>query len=299
MSTERLFDERTLRKLEQLMWVADKVRAGAIKGERRSAKRGTSIEFADYRNYARGDDPRRVDWNIYARLGRLMVKLREDEEDLAAYVLLDASASMDWPREDARAWHKFLYARRLAAGLAYIALSGGDQVTVAALREDGMPQWGPARGRGRLLELLGWLERLHTRGALNLNAALEAFARRTVRPGVCVLISDLMSAEGVEAGLRALQGRGHQVALVHVLSPDEVAPQLAGDLRLVDVETGVPHDVTVDAEALARYTERLAAWQAAIRALCVRRGVRYVALETRTPWEQVILAELRRVGVVR
>ena len=299
MSDERLFDERTLRKLERLLLVADRVRAGAIKGQRRSAKRGTSIEFADYRNYTRGDDPRRVDWNIYARLGRLTVKLREDEEDLAAYVLVDASASMDWPRSGERAWHKFLYARRLAAGLAYVALSGGDQVTVAALREDGLPQWGPARGRGRLLELLGWLERLHTRGPLNLNAALEAFARRTVRPGVCVLVSDLFAPAGIEAGLRALQGRGHQVALLHVLSPDEVAPELGGDLRLVDVESGAAHDVTVDAEALARYTERLAAWQAAIRALCVRRGVRYVPVETRTSWEQVILAELRRVGVVR
>ncbi len=298
MSDERLFDERTLRKLERLILVADKVRAGAIKGQRRSAKRGASIEFADYRNYTRGDDPRRVDWNIYARLGRLMIKLREDEEDLAAYVLVDASASMDWPRNSERAWHKFLYARRLAAGLAYVALSGGDQVTVAALREDGLPQWGPARGRGRLLELLGWLERLHTRGPLSLNAALEAFARRTVRPGVCVLVSDLFAPEGIEAGLRALQGRGHQVALLHVLSSDEVAPELGGDLRLVDVENGAAHDVTVDAEALARYTERLAAWQAAIRALCVRRGVRYVAVETRTPWEQLILAELRRVGVV-
>ncbi len=299
MSDERLFDERTLRKLEQVILVADKVRAGAIKGERRSAKRGTSIEFADYRNYTRGDDPRRVDWNIYARLGRLAVKLREDEEDLAAYVLLDGSASMDWPRSGERAYHKFLYARRVAAGLAYIALSGGDQVTVSALREDGLQRWGPARGRGRLLELLGWLERLHTRGALKLNAALEHFARRTVRPGVCVLISDLFTPEGIEGGLRALQARGHQVALLHLLSPDEVAPSLGGDLRLVDVETGASQDVTVDAETLARYAERLAAWQAAIRALCVRRGVRYVAVETRTPWEQVLLAELRRVGVVR
>ena len=298
MSDERLFDERTLRKLEQLTLVADRVRAGAVKGERRSTKRGTSIEFADYRNYTRGDDPRRVDWNIYARLGRLMIKLREDEEDLAAYVLVDASASMDWPRSGERAWHKFLYARRVAAGLATVALSGGDQVTVAALREDAMPQWGPARGRGRLLELLGWLGALHTRGPLDLNAALSAFARRTVRAGVCVLISDLFTPQGIEAGLRALQGRGHQVALVHVLAPDEVAPQLAGDLRLVDVETGAPHDVTVDAEALARYAERLSAWQAAIRALCVRRGVRYVSVETRTPWEQLILAELRRAGVV-
>ena len=140
-------------------------------------------------------------------------------------------------------------------------------------------------------------ERLFDEHTLRKLEQLTLVADR-VRAGVCVLISDLFTPQGIEAGLRALQGRGHQVALVHVLAPDEVAPQLAGDLRLVDVETGAPHDVTVDAEALARYAERLSAWQAAIRALCVRRGVRYVPVETRTPWEQLILAELRRAGVV-
>ena len=109
---ERIFDEKTLRKLERLTIIANQVRAGAIKGERRSTKRGTSIEFADYRNYVRGDDLRRVDWNIYARLGRAFVKLVEDEEDLAVHLIVDSSASMDWPRGGERDRQKFLYAQR-------------------------------------------------------------------------------------------------------------------------------------------------------------------------------------------
>src|SRR5512145_3159558 len=109
---DRIFDEKTLRKLDRLTLVANKVRAGAIKGERRSSKRGTSIEFADYRNYVRGDDLRRVDWNIYARLQKPFIKLLEDEEDLAVYLLLDSSTSMDWPRSGDHNLHKFLYARR-------------------------------------------------------------------------------------------------------------------------------------------------------------------------------------------
>src|SRR3990170_2287704 len=124
---ERIFDEKTLRKLDRLMLVANKIRAGAIKGERRSTRRGTSIEFADYRNYVRGDDLRRVDWNIYARLQRPFIKLLEDEEDLAVYLVLDASASMDWPRAGGRTLHKFVYAQRVLAGLAYIALGSGDR----------------------------------------------------------------------------------------------------------------------------------------------------------------------------
>ncbi len=180
---ERIFDEKTLRKLERLTLIANKIRSGAIKGERRSTRRGTSIEFADYRNYVRGDDLRRVDWNIYARLQRPFIKLLEDEEDLAVHLLLDASASMDWPRTGDRDLHKFLYAQRVLAGLAYIALGGGDQVTITVLRGDGVQRWGPLRGRGHTLNLLLWLEKAYTRGQVNLNQALGDYARRTARAG--------------------------------------------------------------------------------------------------------------------
>src|SRR5215211_3838940 len=122
MPDQPLFDEKTRRKLEQLMLAASRVRSGAIKGERRSTKRGTSIEFADYRDYARGDDRRRLDWKIYARLGRPLTKLYEDEEDLAVHLILDTSASMNWPREGNAEFNKFDYGRRLLAGLGYTSL---------------------------------------------------------------------------------------------------------------------------------------------------------------------------------
>lgn len=299
MADKTLFDEQTLRKLERLTIFASRVRAGAIKGERRSTKRGTSIEFADYRPYVRGDDLRRVDWNIYARLQRPFVKLHEDEEDLAVHLILDASASMDWPRTGERDLHKFLYARRLVAGLAYIALGGGDQVTMAAARGDGTTIWGPLRGRGRVLDALGWLEACHTRGAVRLNEALTGYARRMARAGVCIVVSDLLSAEGCEEGLRALQSRGHELALIQVLSPDEVDPVLAGDLKLIDLETGMAQEVTVDEGMKRLYVQRLQAWQAEIGALCARRGIHFVPVVTSTPWEQVILAELRQARVVQ
>jgi uncharacterized protein (DUF58 family) len=295
---ERIFDEKTLRKLEQLTLMANKIRSGAIKGERRSSKRGTSIEFADYRNYVRGDDLRRIDWNVYARLQRPFIKLLEDEEDLAVHLLLDASASMDWPRSGDRNLHKYLFARRVLAGLAYIALTTGDQVTVTAARQDRQVRWGPFRGRGHTLSLLTWLEDQHTRGPVDINQAMQDYAIRTARAGLCIVLTDLMSPTGYADGLRALQGRGHEVTLIHVLSPDEVAPEITGDLQLVDVETGVPQDVTVDAEMRALYMERVEAWQADINAYCTRRGIHYVAVQTNTPWEQLILSELRRLQVV-
>lgn len=296
---ERIFDEKTLRKLDRLTLIANKVRAGAIKGERRSSKRGTSIEFADYRNYVRGDDLRRVDWNIFARLERPFIKLLEDEEDLAVHLLLDASASMDWPRAGERDWHKFLYARRVLAGLAYIALSGGDRVTITALRGDGVQRWGPLRGRGHTLNLLVWLEKIYTRGQVNLNQALEDYAKRTVRAGVCIVVTDMLAPDGFEDGLRALQGRGHEVTAIQVLAPDEVDPELTGDLKLIDVETGIPQDVTVDETMKRLYIERLQAWQSDISAYCTRRGIHYIATQTNMPWEQLILSELRQARVVQ
>ncbi len=294
----RIFDERTLRKLERLSLAANKVRAGAIKGERRSTRRGTSIEFADYRNYVRGDDLRRVDWNILARLDRPFIKLLEDEEDLAVHLLLDASASMDWPRASERDPHKFTYARRVVAGLGHIGLSGGDQVTVTVLHGDGVSTWGPLRGRAQTLKLLLWLEKQSTGGAVNLDAALEAVARRSARAGLAVVVSDWFS-QGYEDGLRALQGRGHEVTAIQVLAPDEIDPPLAGDLKLVDVETGMPQEVTVDAAMKDLYRQRLEAWQGAIHAYCARRGIRFVTVSTGTPWEQLLLSELRQARVVQ
>jgi uncharacterized protein (DUF58 family) len=294
---DRLFDEKTLRKLERLTLVANRVRAGVMKGERRSTKRGTSIEFADYRNYTRGDDLRRVDWNVFARLERPFIKLLEEEEDLAVHLLLDVSESMNWPHEE-NEHNKFRFSQRVLAGLAYMSLGSGDQLTVTALGERSLI-WGPYRGRGYTLSLLDFVGGLTTGGTTDLNGALKAYTLRGARPGLCLLISDLMSPTGYQDGLAALQGRGYEVGLIHVLSHDEVEPQLAGDLQLIDVETGIGQDVSVDSAMHDLYIRRLLAWRDEIGSYCLRRGIHYATVETGTPWEELILFELRRLGVVR
>jgi uncharacterized protein (DUF58 family) len=303
----RLFDEKTLRKLEQLSLVAHKVRAGALKGERRSTKRGTSIEFADYRDYVQGDDLRRLDWNIYARLDRPFIKLLEEEEDLTVHILVDASQSMDWPPDDPLDLspvdvHKFRYAQRLAGALCHIGLSTGDRVTVALLGGDRViGRWGPHRGRGQTLRLLGWLEDQQPveEGVTDLNAALRDYALRGGRPGLLLVISDLFSPLGYIDGLSAVQGRGYEAGIIHLLAPDEIEPELAGDLRLVDSESGQGQDVTLDGATRGLYARRLREWRDEIAATCLSRMAHYVAVETGTPWENVILYALRRAGVVR
>ncbi len=312
--------ETLLRKLDQLSLVARRVRAGQTAGERRSTKRGASVEFADYRDYTPGDDLRRVDWNIYARLERPFVKLFEEQEDLAVHLLLDGSGSMDWgegaegegDREtggQGKRENKWLYARRLAATLGYIALTSGDRLTVANLQSPGEKpgfsqkpgfwQFGSVRGRGHTLRLFDWLDGLKAAGTTDLNTTLRSYAIAAGRPGLVILISDLFSPSGYVEGLTALAARGHELALLHTLSPDEVEPPLGGDLRLLDVETGASQEVTIDGNTRARYRRRLTTWRAEIKAACRARDVYYVPVVTDTPFDRVVLYDLRRAGLVR
>ena len=291
------FDEATLRKLEQLTLVADQVRVGALKGDRRSRKRGSSIEFADYRNYTRGDDLRRLDWNVYARLERPFIKLLEEEEDLAVHLLIDASASMDWPDDDSL--NKLAYALRLGAALAHVGLATGDLVSVVLLGRRGARSWGPFRGRGNTLNLLHFLETAVGEGITDLNLSLRDYALRARRPGLLFLLSDLLTPDGVKPGLSALQARGYEVGLLHLLSPDELDPPLSGDLKLIDVETGRDAEITLDVNMLRAYRDRVQAWMAELAADCRARAVHYIPVATDAPWEKLVLHTLRSQGVIK
>lgn len=292
-----LFSESTLRKLNQLTLVATRVRAGAVKGERRSSRRGSSVEFADYRNYAPGDDLRRLDWNIYARLDRPFIKLFEEEEDLAVHILLDGSRSMDWGDGEL---HKFQYAQRLAAGLGAIALAAGDSLSMSLLQNGRVfAGFGPSRGQAALPRLFSFLENIQPGGVTDLNASLKQFAIKPRRPGLVILISDLLDAGGYQNGLRPLQGQGHDAALIHILSPDEIDPPFSGDLQLVDIESEHTQDISLDGGLLTLFRERAQAWLGETQAECRKQSVRYLGLTTREPWDQALLLEMRRAGIVK
>lgn len=293
-----LFDETTLRKLEQLALVADRVRSGVLKGDRRSKKRGTSIEFADYRDYVRGDDLRRLDWNVYARLERPFIKLLEEEEDLAVHVLVDASGSMAWP--DDEALNKLNYARRLAGAIAHIGLATGDLLTVSMLSGEAR-RWGPYRGQQNSLRLFEFLDSAESQPSsiTDLNISLRDYALRGRRPGLLFLISDMLSPAGYKDGLNALQARGYEVGIIHVLSPDEINPPLGGDLKLVDIETGADAEITLDHSTIEQYRQGLRAWQEELATYCQGRAVHYIPITTDQPWEKLIMSTLREKQVVK
>ncbi len=301
-----IFDEATIRMLDQLVLVADKVRAGQRKGDRRSRKRGTSIEFADYRSYVQGDDLRRLDWNVMARLERPFIKLLEEEEDLAVHLLVDASASMNWPDDGdlfsvngERSENKLAYALRLAGALGHIGLTAGDLTAVTLLSSEGDLTWGPFRGQQNSLRLLQFLETGSGRGITDLNLSLKNYALRGRRPGLLFVLSDLLSPGGYQGGLNALQARGYEIGLIHLLSPDEVEPPASGDLKLVDVETGANAEITLDSTTLDLYRERLRDWQSEIAIYCANRHIHYIPITTDLPWDKLVLQTLRIKGVVR
>ena len=241
-----------------------------------------------------GDDLRQLDWNVYARHEHLFIKLRENEEDLAVYILVDGSKSMDWGMEDE---NKFTYACRLATGFSVISLFTGDQLWLEVLGT-GM-QFGPMRGQGNMLRVMDALDKIKPQGQLNLFEASRQFNRSNKRPGLVILISDLLLPNGFEEGLKNLQGRGHEILLLHTLCTDELSPSQEGELQLVDAETGKTQEVNIDRGMRRIYSQRLGDWQTDIRNFCSQRQIRYFNIDTSLAWDQFLMYEMRKAEVVR
>jgi len=287
-SRQTFFSPEFLAQLERLSLLSRRAFRGSVKGERRSPRRGHSVEFADYRAYGVGDDLRYVDWNIYGRLDRLHVKLFVDEEDLCLHVLADASASMEFGAPS-----KLDYALRVAAALGFVGLVSHERVGVGILRDRATEGWPPARGRNQVVALLDFLGHVTPGGPTRLNEALGQYALRAREPGLAVVMSDLLDPQGFESGIRALLERRFDVHVIQILDPAELNPDLVGDLRLYDAESGEARDVTMDGEALRGYRDRLAQFLERVETFCRGHEVGYHRVSTETPVEEFVVAQLR------
>lgn len=296
---EPLLTPDFLRKIERLSLVAKRVFPGQLRGERRSTKRGSSVEFADYRNYTIGDDFRRVDWNVYARLEKLFLKLFVEEEDLRVYVLIDASRSMDiLSPSKGGSPSKLLYAKRIAAALSYIALGNLDRVGLSALSDGSSATLRPKRGKQSAFGIFDWLETVQPSGQTQLADSLRDFSLRTSRPGLAIVISDFFDPD-YQKGLSALISRRFELTVLQLLDQDEAEPPLVGDLMLVDSETNERREVTITQSLLRRYKQRLAEHCGGIEDYCTRFGCNYVRVTNQTPFEDLILSYLRQRGTLR
>jgi uncharacterized protein (DUF58 family) len=293
-TTTALLDPQFLVRLEQLELVSRKIFVGKMKGERLSKRKGQSVEFADYKNYVVGDDLRFLDWNLFARLDKLFIRLFLEEEDLHVYFLLDNSLSMDFGTPT-----KLRYAKQLAAALGFVGLVNSDRVVVEAFNDRLTQSMPPLRGRRSLWRMLNFLDKVEPAGPSDMAKALRSFSLKCSGKGIVVILSDFMDKGGYEEALRYLVARQMDVYAIQILSQEEIEPDVAGDLKLVDVEDDDVAEITVSRALLDRYKKNLAAYRASLYDFCTRRGVTCLFTSNRVPFETLVLTYLRQRGLVR
>ncbi|MBX3398517.1 MAG: DUF58 domain-containing protein [Gemmataceae bacterium] len=291
---EPLLATEFLRRLETLELVSKKIRAGRMKGDRLSKRKGRGSEFADFRPYSIGDDLRFLDWNLYGRLEKLFLRLFLEEEDLHVHLLVDTSESMTFGRPS-----KLRYAKQLAAALGFVGLVNLDRVaitTVGGATQVGSPQF---RGRPSLWRMVRFLDTLPDGGSGDFSQSLRKFSLRASGRGVVVVLSDFLDKGGYEEGFRYLLARNLDIYAVQILDSEEIEPTFAGDLKLTDAEDGDEAEVTISAPLLKRYKETLDAFRGGLATFCNRRGMSYLFTSTQVPFEKLVLNYLRSRGLLR
>jgi len=316
-----LLDPEFLLRLERLRIQARRAFPGIMRGERRSTRRGSSVEFSDFRKYEAGDDFRHVDWSIYARLDRLMLRQFIEEEDIRIDILIDGSASMRFgaPVE------KFDFARRAAAALAFLGLYSLDRVGIMTFDASIRARCRPLRGRGCLHALLTFLDGIGgsdgatprpLRGgpinpvdqggerpvisprspkpekATDLRAVLGSYQQLNPRPGIVFVISDFFDRTDFRKEMRLLVRRGYSLNLIQTLAPEELNPDIIGDLLLVDSETGETRELTANARVVDAYRKALDSLTNGLQMFSRSAGIAYTMLRTDADFEDALLRNL-------
>lgn len=284
-----LFDAEFMRKLETLRLLARRAFRSSQAGERTTLRRGTSLEFSDYRRYHAGDDFRYIDWNVYSRLDRLFLKVFTAEEDLSIHLLVDTSQSMRLGMPP-----KLDYARHVAAALGYIGLNNLDRVGVIAFADELGTPMPPQRGRQQIFSMFRYFEALQPLGGTDLNRVLSNYARQSHKTGLAIVVSDLFDPKGYERGLDALAYGGFDVLLLQLVDEEEVSPQLDGAVLLHDVESAQQRRLTVNRRLLTLYRQKVAEYFEQVETFCMKRNIEYLRTSTVVPFEDLVLQYLRR-----
>lgn len=293
-SAESLLSETFVRRLERLSLLTRGVIAEGIAGDHRSRRYAASAEFADFRPYVPGDDFRRIDWNAYARLDGLFLKLTEAKEDIAVHLLVDSSLSMHWGNPD-----KLGFARRLAAAIGYLSLSRYDGVTGACFAERLYDRLPLLRGRAQAMRMLSYLDNAPVGSSTHLERAMAEYCASSPRRGIAFLISDLLAEDDWQKAVLRLLRERMEVVVVHILAPQELHSDLDGEVELVDAETGDVVEMVIGEQARQRYEQRAEDWCEKVEEFCHRSEVGYLCLDTTLELEEIFLNKMRRRRVVR
>ncbi|MXY28187.1 DUF58 domain-containing protein [Candidatus Poribacteria bacterium] len=274
---------------------------GKLRGERRSLNRGTGMEFADHRAYEPGDDLRYVDWNIYARLGRLFIKLHHTDEDLPIVLLLDRSRSMEFGAPT-----KLTCAKQVAAALGYVALAHADSVAVYTCAERLSLTLPPTSGKAQFPRLTRAITAIAAGGRTRLTECLKQLPTYQRHRGMIVVFSDFLDPDSYTAGFKSLRGHGFSLTAIHVVSREEIDPHTylenaatGNDWLMEDAETGETKAITINAEILTQYQTQQQAFCDNLQRFCTDQGIGYAQLKTDTPIETFVLEELHRTGLIQ
>jgi uncharacterized protein (DUF58 family) len=287
-----LLDREFLKTLEQVTLLCRTNLAGAVGPEHRSRTRGPGMEFADYRRYSMGDDPRSLDWSAYLRLGKLFLKIYETEQHIPVRILLDRSESMDC-ESPGTAESKFLYAQRLAATFTYLALLHLDTAAVIPFADRLNKPLIVSGGRDRLWPVLEFLSGQSAGGGTNLFGSVKEFMGNFTSRGIVILISDFFDEQGCQRSVEMLRSAGHDFVLLQVHSAEEQRPTASGELILEDVETGAQRTVECSPQSTATYERRFLEFSSRLRRLALRNGGRYARAVTNIPYQEFVLKSLR------
>ena len=289
-----LLDPKFMSRLDSLDVLSSKILQGKLQGERRSKRRGQSVEFADHRPYVVGDDLRFVDWNIYGRLERLFLKLFLEEQDLTVHIVADASASMSLGEPS-----KELFIKKLAAALGYVSLVNNNRVTMSFFADGIKGQLANMRGRNYLHQMAEFLLITESDGASDFDSAARQLAAGRIGTGVMIVLSDFLFKQGYDSGLRRLIGRQYDLYVIQTLSAQELSPDFAGDLKLIDIEDADAAEITVSAALSKYYKRNLTAYCNELKDFCTRRGIVYVLANSADSVESLVLNYLRRIRLLR
>jgi uncharacterized protein (DUF58 family) len=280
-------------KLETLALVSRRLARGKERAERRARRSGAGVEFADHRPYVAGDDFRFLDWKVFGRSDRLLLKQFEEEADLCLYLLLDSSASMAFGDG-----LKLRFAKRLAAALGYVALANLDRVSIQTFAGSLATRLAPIRGRNRALRMLRFLEQVPAQGNTDFEHCAKAFTAREPRSGMALVLTDGYDFSGLARGLDALRYARFEPALLLLVDAREEHPAIHGELTLVDAETGEPRTVTITSGVLERYRRARQEHFATLTAYCREKGVRCFELNVQESFDDAALDLLKRGGLL-
>src|SRR6185503_18041170 len=291
--SEDLFDDEFQRKLDYLAMVSRRVFSGAMRAERRTKKTGSGVEFADHRDYTVGDDFRYLDWSAYQRFDRLLIRLYEEEEDLSIYFILDSSSSMAFGDGE-----KLRQAKRLTAALAYVGLANLDRIAIVTATDEISGRMQSTRGKARIFRIFRFLRDVQADGLTDLGEAMKTFVAQHKRRGLAVLLTDLYDPRGFEKGINVLRYNKFEPFVLHIVDPSEARPDLKGDVRVYDCETGEEREVTVTAKVLERYGQAYNEYLDEAQRFCTSRQVSYFRADVNIPFDELILRVFRRGGIL-